>query len=67
MAKKGPRQMIMLRSTAVHEEGEKKGQPTGHQVYTEKNTRNTTDKLKLRRYDPIARKHVEYVESKIKK
>jgi len=67
MAKKGPRQMIMLRSTATHEEGDKQGQPTGHQYYTQKNTRNTPDKLKIKRYDPIARKHVEYTESKIKK
>lgn len=57
MAKKGPRQMVMLRSSA----------DTGHQVYTTKNSRNTPDKLVLKKYDPIARKHVEYKESKLKK
>ena len=40
---------------------------TGHRTYvTRKNTMNTPDKLKLRKYDPKARKHVEYKEAKIK-
>ncbi len=38
---------------------------TGHRTYyTTKNTMNTPDKLQLRKYDPIARKHVLYVETK---
>jgi large subunit ribosomal protein L33 len=38
---------------------------TGHRTYyTVKNTQNTPDKLELRKYDPIARKHVLYVETK---
>lgn len=38
---------------------------TGHRTYvTRKNTQNTPDKLKLRKYDPIARKHAEYEETK---
>ncbi len=38
---------------------------TGHRTYyTVKNTVNTPDKLKLRKYDPIARKHVVYEETK---
>jgi large subunit ribosomal protein L33 len=32
--------------------------------YTKKNTMNTPDKLVLRKYDPVARKHVKYVETK---
>lgn len=32
--------------------------------YTRKNTVNTPDKLSLRKYDPILRKHVTYVETK---
>jgi len=32
--------------------------------YTTKNTMNTPDKLQLRKYDPILRKHVLYVETK---
>lgn len=38
---------------------------TGHRTYvTRKNSMNTPDKLKLKKYDPIARKHVLYVETK---
>ena len=38
---------------------------TGHRSYvTKKNTMNTPDKLSLKKYDPIARKHVLYVETK---
>ncbi len=32
--------------------------------YTRKNTQNTADKLSLRKYDPVLRKHVLYVETK---
>jgi large subunit ribosomal protein L33 len=32
--------------------------------YTRKNTMNTPDKLELRKYDPVLRKHVKYVETK---
>lgn len=38
---------------------------SGHRTYyTTKNTQNTTDKLKLRKYDPIARTHATYTETK---
>lgn len=38
---------------------------SGHRTYyTTKNTMNTPDKLELRKYDPIARKHATYVETK---
>jgi large subunit ribosomal protein L33 len=33
---------------------------------TKKNSRTQTDKLKKNKYDPVAKKHVEYTESKIK-
>jgi large subunit ribosomal protein L33 len=33
---------------------------------TKKNSRTQTDKLVKKKYDPIAKKHVEYRESKIK-
>lgn len=39
---------------------------TGHYYTTTKNKRTMTDKLELRKYDPIARKHVSYKEAKIK-
>ncbi|MDR2336701.1 MAG: 50S ribosomal protein L33 [Candidatus Nomurabacteria bacterium] len=32
--------------------------------YTKKNTMNTPDKLTLRKYDPVLKKHVKYVETK---
>ena len=32
--------------------------------YTTKNTQNTPDKIKLRKYDPVLRKHVTYTETK---
>lgn len=38
---------------------------SGHRsYYTSKNTMNTPDKLQLKKYDPIARKHALYVETK---
>jgi large subunit ribosomal protein L33 len=37
---------------------------TGHRYVTRKNKMNTPDKLKLRKYDPKARKHATYTETK---
>jgi len=40
-------------------------QESGHRTYyTKKNTMNTPDKLSVRKYDPIARKHALYIETK---
>lgn len=39
---------------------------TGYFYVTKKNTRNLTEKLTLKKYDPIARKHVEFRETKMK-
>ena len=39
---------------------------TGHFYVTKKNSRTMTEKLKMKKYDPIAKKHVEFVEGKIK-
>lgn len=39
---------------------------TGFFYVTKKNPRTTTDKLTLKKYDPKARKHVEFKEAKIK-
>jgi large subunit ribosomal protein L33 len=39
---------------------------TGFFYTTKKNPRSTTEKLSLRKYDPKARKHVEFKEAKIK-
>jgi large subunit ribosomal protein L33 len=38
---------------------------SGHRTYyTSKNTQNTTEKISLKKYDPIARKHALYTETK---
>ncbi|MAI48570.1 MAG: 50S ribosomal protein L33 [Hyphomicrobiaceae bacterium TMED74] len=39
---------------------------TGFYYVTKKNPRNTTEKLSFKKYDPVARKHVEFKETKIK-
>ncbi|WBF65710.1 MAG: 50S ribosomal protein L33 [Candidatus Kinetoplastibacterium crithidii] len=53
---KGAREKIKLESTAN----------TGHFYTTTKNKRNTPDKMLLKKFDPVARKHVEYKEIKLK-
>jgi large subunit ribosomal protein L33 len=53
---KGAREKIKLESTAG----------TGHFYTTNKNKRTTPDKLSFMKYDPVARKHVEYKEVKLK-
>jgi large subunit ribosomal protein L33 len=55
MASKG-RDKIKLESSAG----------TGHFYTTDKNKRTTPDKLKMMKYDPKAKKHVMYNETKIK-
>lgn len=49
-------QKIKLESTAG----------TGFYYVTKKNARNLTEKLVMKKYDPVARKHVEFKETKIK-
>jgi large subunit ribosomal protein L33 len=39
---------------------------TGHFYTTTKNRRTMPDKLELKKFDPVARKHVLYKEAKIK-
>ncbi|WP_372612057.1 50S ribosomal protein L33 [Halomonas sp.] len=39
---------------------------TGHFYTTDKNKRNTPDKLEFKKFDPVVRKHVMYKEAKIK-
>lgn len=50
MAKTGPRIKIMLLSTGKT----KAGRSTGYFYTTYKNTRNTADKLNIRKFDPRA-------------
>ena len=39
---------------------------TGHFYTTDKNKRTMPDKLEMKKYDPVARRHVLYKEAKIK-
>jgi large subunit ribosomal protein L33 len=39
---------------------------TGFYYVTKKNPRNMTEKLSLKKYDPVVRKHVDFKEGKIK-
>ena len=50
------REKIRMKSTAG----------TGHFYTTDKNKRTMPDKLEMKKYDPVARKHVIYKEAKIK-
>ena len=56
MAKKSTqlRPIIKLRSTAG----------TGYTYVTRKNRRNTPDRLVLKKFDPIVRRHVEFRETR---
>jgi len=50
------REIIKLVSTAG----------TGHLYTTDKNRSSTPDKIEIKKFDPVARKHVVYKEEKIK-
>ena len=39
---------------------------TGHYYTTTKNKRNSPDKLEMKKFDPVVRKHVLYTDGKIK-
>ena len=39
---------------------------TGHFYTTDKNKRTMPDKMEIKKYDPLVRKHVIYKEAKIK-
>ncbi|MFC4333721.1 50S ribosomal protein L33 [Salininema proteolyticum] len=56
MAKRGTdvRPVIRMVSTAG----------TGYTYVTKKNRRNTPDRLVLRKYDPVVRRHVDFKESR---
>ncbi len=48
--------LVKLQSTA----------DTGFFYVKKRNPRKQTEKLKFRKFDPVARKHVEFVETKLK-
>ena len=39
---------------------------TGHFYTTVKNKQNTPEKITMKKFDPVVRKHVDYKEAKIK-
>ena len=39
---------------------------TGHFYTTDKNKRNMPEKMEIKKFDPVVRKHVIYIETKIK-
>ena len=39
---------------------------TGHYYTTSKNKRTMPEKMEIKKYDPVVRKHVNYKEAKIK-
>ena len=53
MAKSQARETIKLRSTE-----------SPYVYTTQKNKRNTTERLQIKKYDPIVRKHVDFKEQK---
>ena len=53
---KGTREKIKLESTAG----------TGHFYTTTKNKRSMPEKMLIKKFDPVARKHVDYKEIKLK-
>jgi large subunit ribosomal protein L33 len=54
MARSALRPIVKLRSTAK----------TGYTYVTRKSRRNDPDRLELRKYDPIARRHVTFREER---
>lgn len=48
------RPIITLESTAG----------TGYRYVTRKNRRTTPDRMRIRKYDPIVRRHIEFVETR---
>ncbi|MCP2339977.1 50S ribosomal protein L33 [Actinomadura rupiterrae] len=54
MARSELRPVVRLRSTAG----------TGHTYVTRKNRRNDPDRMVLRKYDPVVRRHVDFREER---
>ena len=54
MARNESRPLVKLRSTAG----------TGYTYVTRKNRRNNPDRLTLRKFDPVARRHVDFREER---
>jgi len=53
MARRGPRVLVKLRSTE-----------SSHMYLSQKNRRNDTQRLEMKKYDPTLRRHVLYRETR---
>ena len=62
MAKKGNRVQVILECT----EHKESGLPGTSRYITTKNKKNMPDKMEIKKFDPVVRKHVTYTEAKIK-
>ena len=62
MAKKGNRVQVILECT----EHKTSGLAGTSRYVTTKNKKNLPEKMELRKFDPVVRKHVTYKEGKIK-
>jgi large subunit ribosomal protein L33 len=62
-ARKDPRTMAKPASIKIRLNS---SADTGFFYVTKKNARTKTDKMVLKKYDPVVRKHVEFREGKIK-
>jgi large subunit ribosomal protein L33 len=60
-----PREAVMAKPTTVKIKLVSSAD-TGFYYVTKKNPRTKTEKLSFRKYDPVARKHVDFKEAKIK-
>ena len=60
MAKKGSRQQVILECT----EHKATGKPGTSRYVSTKNRKNTTERLELKKYNPILRKHTIHKEIK---
>ncbi|QKX02324.1 50S ribosomal protein L33 [Wolbachia endosymbiont of Dirofilaria (Dirofilaria) immitis] len=66
MAKKSASLLVKLVSSATKKTSTGEEKPTGYFYIKKRNPKKLTRKLELRKYDPVARKHVLFKEEKLK-
>jgi len=65
IARRQPKRFIMAKAATIKVKLVSTAD-TGYFYVTKKNSRTMTEKLSLKKYDPVAKKHVEFKEAKIK-
>lgn len=48
----------------LESQGDENGVGKGHVIYGRKNKKNTTKRLEIKKYNPLAKKHTVYKETK---